>query len=450
MRPTPQVSPKKRKASEFEDDHKTNGSNTKRKGRPKKGSKSAETIELGDSPDPPFHVFCPCNAKDPKQKDASTGHAELADDFEWDYAVTSTIKGEKWTDIKSYKNVKCMYHPEIFSLVLSTAVTEQTFTPGDLIYILNNPNAPDPPSDDATEQEQLDYDRQNFYVGKIIQARAKSANQVYILIAYLYWPEEIPLEQRKQKNFYQGAYAKGELILSNDFAIIDATTISSKADILHWNEEDDSALGTAPERYWRQTFNNGAYQKNHKSLTALSELRKFCKCRRPHNPDKTMYHCSTGCKGWSHEQCLIDDIGSQVWSSYEKGEMDQYVKDNAPIDTRNFAQKVMGPVKNIAHKVEDKFEEILEQGVDAVKHEETTDLHEAKTNGSAHAKKDSTSAIAKKENRGRPRKTTWQSKLEIEIILVKDQSLTARIKEKSTKKFWQVKVNCLCCGQLLD
>ncbi|KAJ9651389.1 hypothetical protein H2198_009333 [Neophaeococcomyces mojaviensis] len=161
------------------------------------------------------------------------------------------------------------------------------------------------------------------YPEKIVEARAESADKVFILVAYLYWPHEIPTQQKKDHKFYGKDHAQAELIMSNHLQVIDATSITSKADISYWDEWNDDHLDQAPERFWRQRFDKSNFNKKHDSPTALTELRKFCTCQRPYNPDHPMYHHTTGCKNWNHEECLIEEIGPRVWESYSAGNMEQ-------------------------------------------------------------------------------------------------------------------------------
>src|ERR1700761_8748177 len=108
------------------------------------------------------------------------------------------------------------------------------FARDDIVYILNNLDPPDLPKSDTSEEEELEWDKENLYFGKIVEARDESGDEVFILVAYLYWPDEILLQQKKTHNFYGKEYARGELIMSNHLQVIDATSISRKEDISYW------------------------------------------------------------------------------------------------------------------------------------------------------------------------------------------------------------------------
>jgi hypothetical protein len=324
------------------------------------------------------------------------------------------------------------------------------FARDDIVYILNNPDPPDPPKSNTSGEEELEWDKKNLYVGKIVEARAESADKVFILLAYLYWPDEITPQQKKTHNFYGKEYARGELIMSNHLQVIDATSISRKANISYWDEWNDD-LDQAPERFWRQQFDNSNFNQKHDSATALTELRKYCKCRRPYNLDHPIYHHTTGCTNWNHEECLIEEIGSRVSESYGAGNMEQYVKDNAPGPSGSLTEALLQPVKNMGKKLEDKFEDIVGQGIDVARKE--PNLHPScGTPGHKPANTTSqTASNANKDNRGRPKKSRWKNKLDISLIANrKDRPLVARIQEKSSGNVWQVKVDCLCCGTTMD
>ncbi len=74
----------------------------------------------------------------------------------------------------------------------------------------------------------------------------------------MYWPEELPPSSPKQpdqkdshsgKRTYHGAH---ELVASNYMEVLDVLSFAGKADIDHWDEQDDNLMSRL---YWRQTFN---------------------------------------------------------------------------------------------------------------------------------------------------------------------------------------------------
>jgi len=169
------------------------------------------------------------------------------------------------------------------------------------------------PKDKDTEGQPKD-----FWVARILQVRAKNAQHVYALIAWMYWPEELPPPSQKSKDMeskdsgkrtYHGGH---ELIASNYMEVLDVLSFAGKADVFHWLEEDDNLQH---KLYWRQTFN--------RETNALSKLREHCICGGYFNPEKTMFICdNSSCKVWLHKECLIEDILAKTYSRLIEGQDD--------------------------------------------------------------------------------------------------------------------------------
>lgn len=99
----------------------------------------------------------------------------------------------------------------------------------------------------------------DFWVARILQVRAKNAQHVYALVAWLYWPTEIPiptvksadlLNAKSGKRKYHGA---NELVASNYLEVLDVLSFAGKADVFYWDEEDENVTGTQ-QLFWRQTY----------------------------------------------------------------------------------------------------------------------------------------------------------------------------------------------------
>lgn len=303
---------------------------------------------------------------------------------------------------------------------------------------------PAPPSENLTEKELLEYDQKNFWVGKIIQARADSDKAVYLLVAWLYWPDELP------KGLKKSYHGDGELILSNAMDVIDATSISFLAEIDYWPEFGDNGetLQQTPERFWRQTFNAGGYDTHSRADQShlLSNLRTYCKCKKQQNPSKRMFHCSNkSCKTWNHEECLIEEIGRNAFNAYVNGNIDEFAKEHEPSMT--LGQRALQPVKALAKRIEEKIEHALEDGLEAVKEETGIKME----NGTGHGNGTSTTSKVSGK-RGRPRKGAWEQNLTVTLSNSDaDKPLVAVIKEKIGKqRSWEVKVDCLLCGRAMD
>lgn len=340
----------------------------------------------------------------------------------------------------------------------------------------------------------LQYNKENFWLAKILQIRANAPERVLILVAWLYWPYELP------KGYQQPWFGDSEVFPSNLMDIIDASTVSDRAKIVFLDEKDDSCLyegveatfqrqllaarkeqektgrkiqadDAPPILFWRQSFNSEGHRKNPKLkyADATSKLRTFCRCQRPNNPDKRMFQCANKkCTQWNHDDCIVDEIGSQALRELEDDNIDQWAEDNALKDAQiTLSERVGKGVRAVGKFIVSEVESIAGQGIEAVKQETTTDLQPVtSTNGNGNGPGPDHSTISPtipdsaSKKRGRPKKEsppskTWKSKLSVTIIAEKDRALEippfARIAEKHGKKrTWDVKIDCLSCGDTMD
>jgi BAH domain len=83
------------------------------------------------------------------------------------------------------------------------------------------------------------------WVCKILEIRAESQLHVYLRVAWMYWPDELPGGRRD----YHGEL---ELVASNHQEIIDALTIEDLAVVTALDEKDESA--EVEGLFWRQQF----------------------------------------------------------------------------------------------------------------------------------------------------------------------------------------------------
>lgn len=112
---------------------------------------------------------------------------------------------------------------------------EKQFAVHDYVYVNNG---------QIGQFEESDDDKQ-FWIARVLEVRASGPTSVYLRVYWLYWPSELP----------DGAasyHGKSELVASNHMEIIDATTVSDKADVLHLLEQEDAPTVTG--LYWRQKF----------------------------------------------------------------------------------------------------------------------------------------------------------------------------------------------------
>ena len=76
-----------------------------------------------------------------------------------------------------------------------------------------------------------------------ICASETGPDRVFLRVSWLYRPEDLP----GGRQYYHG---KRELVMSNHIDIVDALSVSGRADVRHWRELDDEDDGL--EYYWRQ------------------------------------------------------------------------------------------------------------------------------------------------------------------------------------------------------
>ncbi|EHL03588.1 hypothetical protein M7I_0229 [Glarea lozoyensis 74030] len=156
------------------------------------------------------------------------------------------------------------------------------------------------PAENDTQEPSM----KNFWIARVLQVRAKDASHVYALVAWMYWPDELPKPKKPSadqvnkaggKRTYHGAY---ELVASNYLEVVDVLSFAGKADVQQWDEDEDGDQ-IRSQLYWRQTFSRETH--------ALSPIREHCICKGHYNPDVPMYICDNAeCKIWLHKQCLID------------------------------------------------------------------------------------------------------------------------------------------------
>jgi BAH domain len=88
-------------------------------------------------------------------------------------------------------------------------------------------------------------DMHDFWVAKVLEIRALDAQHVYVRVVWYYWPDELP----SGRSYYHG---KNELIASNHMEIIDAMTVTGRAHVQHWQENDEEE--EVPGFFWRQKY----------------------------------------------------------------------------------------------------------------------------------------------------------------------------------------------------
>ncbi|KAM3086646.1 hypothetical protein ACMFMG_000772 [Clarireedia jacksonii] len=198
------------------------------------------------------------------------------------YTVTPS---DAWASMRKYNNF---------------IIQDNTFKNNDVVFVKGR-------TESGTEA-------QDFWVARILQVRAKSSQQVYALVAWMYWPFELPRPAVKDSHLisansgHRKYHGKSELIASNFLEVLDVLSFAGKVDIQQYNEDIvDGVVPDVPKGfYWRQTFCRGSFR--------LSALPKHCTCEGHYNPDKPMYICdSESCKTMFHPECLVDDMLTKIY-----------------------------------------------------------------------------------------------------------------------------------------
>lgn len=104
--------------------------------------------------------------------------------------------------------------------------------------------------------------------------------------------------------------------MSNHMEIVDAKTVTSGADVKHWDEKiEDQDVGN---RFWRQFYD---VQQQKTKTGGLSTIRRHCICNGYYNPDKTMLKCpNPKCGIWNHQECLQEAILEHTYRRLVDGE----------------------------------------------------------------------------------------------------------------------------------
>lgn len=338
-------STKKRKLDPSEDSHipskKLRNGSTSANHEPTSSHPPAAT-----SDEIPFTLECPARRAAKAKKKKKKKKQALKDDIfgpeqedggfpkiKTNYAIRP---GGAWTDLKRFSNfsskfsgVRSRYTQGGSQTDHSNSVQNQKFSTGSLVYINKHTPPPAPPDPDASEAEVLAFDKANHWVGKVLEVKAANTSEVWLRVFWLYWPEELP----KGRQDYHG---NQELIMSNHMELVDAKTVTSSADISHWDEKnEDQDVG---HRFWRQFYN---FQLQGTKTGGLSEIRRHCVCMEYYNPDRTMLKCpNTKCGIWNHQECLEQEILAQTYTRLADSQ------DSAKINTKFFPESKVARLKS--------------------------------------------------------------------------------------------------------
>ncbi|KAK9451612.1 uncharacterized protein V1518DRAFT_20146 [Limtongia smithiae] len=201
------------------------------------------------------------------------------------YGQDYTIKPEyEWEHLSSFKNF---------------VVGDEKFSIGDYVFV----------NHDNVLTAAVITDPSLYWIGRVLEIRAIDKSNVYIRLFWMYWPSELP----GGRKYYHG---NKELVASQHMDLIDAMTVSAKATVVHWIEDNNEYNTKMSDLFWRQRYDSSSQE--------LMPLRKHCRCKKYYNPDKVMVWC-TSCHNWLHEECVIEDIRKRYADDIKKVESSEPV-----------------------------------------------------------------------------------------------------------------------------
>ena len=178
--------------------------------------------------DNPFHVTVlpyiasfktPASA--PKSSKWSSVHQQNAVDKGGPRCMYQISPVNKWNEMKKYNKF---------------VITEKSFAIGDYVYIYHA---------DQVESALLNPAVKSYWVAQVLEIRAMDTKRVFLRVFWMYWPDEVPIGGRQD---YHGTQ---ELIASNHMDIVDAMTVTDRADVQRLKETSSTPVD---DLYWRQTY----------------------------------------------------------------------------------------------------------------------------------------------------------------------------------------------------
>ena len=319
---------------------------------------------------------------------------------------------------------------DIFSFTVQDPVAV-IYSLGQIVYVNRRMPPPPAPPADASADERLEYDKENFWPGLISEFRVEDQEKVYVRLFWLYWPDELPMGR-------QPYHGKNELILSNHVDIVEAQTIACHAAISHWDEADDSNK-ILEERYWRQMLDINKLR-THPGLS-LSKLRKYCVCGGYDNPGREMYQCpEPGCRMWNHDSCLLEYLERRAWKIFQG----RFSTHEVHIDP-TWGQKIGQP-----------FRRGVIPGFENGTQDSTTDKGDAETIAvNLRKKMKSEKAVGGKKAwagilEAKILKSDLQSQVHQATITQLVPSTTGKARERFEPIIWNLTLRCLKCHSSLN
>src|SRR5258708_4643357 len=122
-------------------------------------------------------------------------------------------------------------------------VSDDTYTEKDFVYV----------KPASIEEGDKKSEEEDFWIGRCLECRATDPCHVYALVAWLYWPKDLPKCRDQNSITAPGArdyHGKFELVASNHLEVLDVTTFAGKAIVDQW-QEDDEDNDVQTHLYWR-------------------------------------------------------------------------------------------------------------------------------------------------------------------------------------------------------
>ncbi len=149
------------------------------------------------------------------------------------------------------------------------------------------------------------------WFAKVLEVRGGDPAHVYLRVFWAYRPEDLPGGR-------QPHHGQAELIVSNHMDVIEALTVESVANVIHWDDNPENSEWPAwGQLFWRQSFDINKPKGKQLSasftlfdsaglyylLTISQKLATHCIENTPSNPDEPLV-CCPSCKKWLHARCL--------------------------------------------------------------------------------------------------------------------------------------------------
>jgi hypothetical protein len=110
-------------------------------------------------------------------------------------------------------------------------------------------NSQETPDEQSAERTFEETDTM-VWIASILEIRAMNPWNVLVRIKWFYRPDDLP-------NGRQPYHGTNEIINSHQQDIIDVQTVAGRANIIHWNENDDMQDANGIKSlFWRQIYNH--------------------------------------------------------------------------------------------------------------------------------------------------------------------------------------------------